>query len=832
MPPLVTSFQEWFDSHRSGLSHDGRGLDGREPGRPDPAAFESARFRLLICRLSPYDDVQASITHRVLLCAAQAIPGVYADLAFFPPEPDAALLRQDGIPFWLASGSKRAPAEFDALAISLSVQQEAFNLPAALRESGLRLDAASRLADPRHPWIILGGHAAGSAPFLHGDTLGPGSGGLVDAVCLGDGVAWLQEFLRRAMAAKAADLPKRDFLAALARELPGTYVPSLYRHLVEDHRLVSITPLLPDLPMPVQHRQDPMETWLQDYDGAYIPFSDEETEETLPLAAGCAYRCRFCQTGWLRNQLSTAPPQAVLPTASRFKAAMVNADLNLLASDACSIPGLDDLLDALCPLFRRVSVKSLSIASLVRHPESFRLLRKLAKHEFTFGVEGISARLRAFLGKPATAADLIRIAEHLSGGGLRQIKLFFIATGLEEERDLRELEQLLNQIHAKIPSCRLIASFMPLFLAPFTPLQFAPLPALPPHLETTLSACVRQAGGEFRWSADPEEIDLMNRLCRAGRTATTALVDFSLRRGMRYTRRLPPALSRELAQSLPCDSDEQPAHAVFPWSDLEASASPITLWRSYESARQELQAPALSPASASPAPLRSSRFADDSPPLPPLERIEFWSWIPPEQSRHPDHVIARSIFRTLFADWPAGLAPYRGNPRLLHPPGTSGLALASAEFLAGTPPPPQNTNSLPPPSPIHSDEWWYQIDWTASIPAKTILQFLQHNHVKFQTVRHETARWHIVEKAFRKKSGILALREDESHAALFCQSHAPVLESHRPALAGGVVQAILSKTAFPCPACKGTLFHPLHHTGTEPPPACFDCWTRRPKTSR
>lgn len=831
MSPPPPSYPEWFNARRAELSHDGRGLDGREPGRPDPAAFATARFRLLICRLSPYDDVQASITHRVLLCAAQAVPGVYADLAFFPPEPDAALLRQDGIPFWLASGAKRAPAEFDAVAISLSVQQEAFNLPAALRESGLRLDAASRLADPRHPWIILGGHAAGSAPFLHGDALGPGSGGLVDAVCLGDGVTWLQEFLRRSMAAKTAT-PKSDFLAALSRDLPGTYVPSLYRHVVDDNRLVSIAPLLPDLPMPVPHRQDPMEACLQNYDGAYIPFSDEETEETLPLAAGCAYRCRFCQTGWLRKELSAAPQNALIHTAARFKSAMVNADLNLLASDACSIPGLEAMLDALCPLFRRVSVKSLSIASLVRHPESFRLLRKLAKHEFTFGVEGISARLRAYLGKPATAADLIRIAEHLSGGGLRQIKLFFIATGLEEEPDLRELEQLLNHIHVKIPSCRLIASFMPLFLAPFTPLQFAPLPALPLHLENTLSACVRQAGGEFRWSASPDEIALMNRLCRAGRAATPLLVDFSLRRGMRYTHRHSSALSGELAQSLPCDPAEQHLHSVFPWSDLEASATPLTLWRSYESARQELQASAPPIASASPAPLRSPRFADNSSPLPPLERIGLWAWIPPEQSRHPDHVIARSIFRTLFADWQAGLAPYRGNPRLLHPPGTSGWALASAEFLAGTPPPPQNTAPPPPLPPDTPDEWWFEIGWPATAPAKAILLFLQQHRAKYQTIRRGTARWHIVEKAFRKKSGILALREDESQTTLFCQPHAPVLETRRPACNGGEVHAILAKAASPCPACKGNLFHPLHHTGTEPPPACFDCMTKPPKPSR
>ena len=134
--------------------------------------------------------------------------------------------------------------------------------------------------------------------------------------------------------------------------------------------------------------------------------------------------------------------------------------------------------------------------------------------------------------KPATAPDLLRIVASLAEGGLRQLKLFFIATGLEAEPDAAELEALLKGIRAQAPACRLIASFMPLFHAPFTPLQFAPLRAWSPELERSLMSAVRSAGGEFRWSAAPGEIILMNRLCRAGRAATPALVDFALRRGL------------------------------------------------------------------------------------------------------------------------------------------------------------------------------------------------------------------------------------------------------------------------------------------------------------
>ena len=827
MDPRFKSYSDWLATRRSSLSRDGLWLAGDEPGRPDPAGFDQARLRILICRLSPYDDVQASITHRVLLNAAQAVPGVYADLAFFPPEADAALMRKDGIPFWLATGSKRAPADFDVVAISLSVQQEALNLAAALRESGLRLDFAGRMAEARQPLVILGGHGAGSVPFVHGDAGGPGTGGLVDAVCLGDGVAWLQEFLRKWIAGPATGQPKPDFLHALARDLPGTYVPELYRHEIQDHRLVSIAPLRPDIPMPVEFRQDPMDVWLEGYDGAYIPFSEEETEETLPLAAGCAYRCRFCQTGWMRGEFSAATREELLATAVRFKAAMVNADLNLLASDACSISGLDGILEALCPLFRRVSVKSLSVASLVRRPESFRLLRKLAKHEFTFGVEGISARLRAYLGKPATVADLIRIAGSLADGGLRQLKLFFIVTGIEEDRDLAELEALLKSLRAKVPACRIIASFMPLFHAPFTPLQFAPVRTLSPQLAQALTAAVRHAGGEFRWSAFPDEISLMNRLCRAGRIATPAVVDYSCRRGLRYYRRLNPDLIRELERELPADSDEKNLRSVFPWSDIQAAADAPTLWRSYRQACQDKSTP--------PGPVSTGRAIP--PPAPPVpappektERLSFWVQIPPGQANHPDHVIVRRLFRNLFAGNENSVAAYWGKPRLLRPAGLAGLALASAEFKPGRPIPLNDALAEKADAPeIREESVLFGVRWPTPEPAERILHALKHGRVKFQTVRHGASRWHVVERGFRARSGIAAWQEDGRATWLFCHRGAAVLEDIPETDPPGATRVLLVQAGAACPDCKSPSLTVLKSIGTETPPICFDCLTRPPR---
>ncbi len=815
------TYSEWLEARRPQLSRGGLWLDGREPGRLNPSGFDSARLKILICRLSPYEDVLASITHRLLLHTAQSVPGVFADLAFFPSESDALVMQQDGIPFWLATGCKRAPADFDVIAISLSVQQEAVNLPFAMKQSGLQLDFEGRMAQARHPFILLGGHGAASVPFLHGDAHGPNTGGLVDAVCLGDGITWLPHFLQEWMNAHLSGISKKEFLCAQAKEMPGTYVPALYRHDDPSGPLVAITPLLPELPMPVQFRQDSLDAWLKDYDGTFIPFSEEEIEETLPLAAGCLYRCRFCQTGWMRKEFSVAPRSELVKSAKRVKASMVNSDLNLLASDACSLSGLEKIMDDLQPLFRQVSVKSLSVSSLVHRPEYFDLLRKLAKHEFTFGVEGISARLRAYLGKPATAQDLIRIAGSLSHSGLRQLKLFFILTGLEEDRDVQELELLIQNIHIKVPSCRIIASFMPLFHAPFTPMQFAPIRAVSEELERALTLGVRHAGAEFRWSAFPDEIALMNRLCRAGRKATPALVHFSIHKNLRYDRCLAPALIRELASHLPEDTEEKNGRAIFPWSDIQASVPSKTLWQSYKKACQELLDPPSAIATQPPPP-RSIPHPSPTPPEEP-QRFFFWTTLQPEQAHHPDQVIARSVFRAAFSTAPQEAFSYLGNPILRRPPGTFGIALLSAEFRKEPHLPLLEKRIADPNEPT-----LFVIRWPNGESAKRLVKCLQQGRVKFQTVRRNPHLWHIVERSFRGRTGITAIREQENHTLLFCHQRPILLENiftHWVGPAGSVC-AVLSKGETPCPVCKGSTVRVMAFDGTEIIPPCFDCLTK------
>lgn len=565
----------------------GYAYDGGEPGRQDPQEFENASVRLLICRLSTYDDVVPSITHRMLYWAARQVPGVYVDLAFMPSGADIAFLKRNDIPWLVASGAKQPPTSFDVVAFSISVPQEALNLPAAMHNSGLRLSAKERLEDVSHPLVILGGNAAGSVPFIHGDVVrGEHCGGLVDAVCFGDGLVWLQEFLKALMMAKSDNTPKRELLAGIAQNIPGTYVPTLYTHSFSNSCLTEI--IAEDkFPLPVKYRVEDPASWTGGYDGAFIPFSKEEIEESLPLAIGCVYRCRFCQSGWMRGVLTETELSGFLETARRLKKARAVADLNLLASDACSVNNLGKLLPELMCLFPHVSLKSLAVASL-HYRQQLEWFRLLEKHEFSLGVEGISKRWRTWLGKKVDESQIYQVAQDLAQYGLRRLKLFYIITGMEEEADWSEFLSFVGRLKAAASRVRVITSFTPLFHAPFTPLQFAALKPISDGDSVSLEKRMRRCGVEFRWSAAPGEIHLMNLLVRAGRMATPLLVKQSLAGTWRYYNQLPETAIKNPAGWFAGEGINAAALSVawdeqrpLPCDDFESGTPRSKLWSCY-----------------------------------------------------------------------------------------------------------------------------------------------------------------------------------------------------------------------------------------------------------
>src|SRR5512134_2715038 len=151
-------------------------------------------------------------------------PDVVCERAFLLEDEDKAELERTGSP--LVSFETGTPLrEFDAVAFSVSFENDYLHVLQVLRLAGVPLRASAR--GPRDPLVILGG----AATFLNPEPLAP----FADLVAVGEG----EVLVARMLAALLGASEPRRGLEAL-REQDGFYVPSRYEvRYAEDGTLIA-----------------------------------------------------------------------------------------------------------------------------------------------------------------------------------------------------------------------------------------------------------------------------------------------------------------------------------------------------------------------------------------------------------------------------------------------------------------------------------------------------------------------------------------------------------------------------------------------------------------
>jgi hypothetical protein len=146
------------------------------------------------------------------------------------------------------------------------------------------------------------------------------------------------------------------------------------------------------------------------------------------------------------------------------------------------------------------------------------------KRSFTLGIEGISDRMRRYYRKGIEASQIDEAIGRLSHPAVREIKLFYILAGVEDDRDIVEFAAFAARTaetrRRSAPGQRIIVSAGYLVRLPFTPLQYAPLCLDRDGLEAIArrveGACAA-AGLEFRLAANFEEYYVDQLLALGGR---------------------------------------------------------------------------------------------------------------------------------------------------------------------------------------------------------------------------------------------------------------------------------------------------------------------------
>lgn len=492
-------------------------------------SWEKASARILIVRLSPFRDVDRSASHLVLFAELRrANPALYLDFAFFPSRAERQILRAaetacrapqtahgadagtagaaaaeagstgadagaagtaaeagaaKKYSWYYGIASGRPPADYDLLLVSNSFGLELINLPYLFSTSDMPPRARERRRKGGFPLVLAGGSnasAAGPLVFEDGDSFvdgiffGEAEGGFVPLISILLDTAYApDERLRRAIS------------------IPGFWAPGLSAVSSESTLPAVGRRLCPGSPPPLTDQP--------------LLNSKESSTARIQISAGCPGLCSFCFEGWDRKPYRELPLGQVIDCARAIKRRTGADTLEVFSFNFNTHADVFALFFELGRIFRRVSFMSQRLDILAETPLLFEAELAGEKRSYTLGVEGVSARMRAFYRKGLTEEDITAIIGKLVSPEVREIKLFYIISGLETDADIAEFAEFmagLSRLKAeRAPGLRVLASAGYLVRIPRTPLEYAPLALDKTTLEDRAERLARGAAGagiEFR----------------------------------------------------------------------------------------------------------------------------------------------------------------------------------------------------------------------------------------------------------------------------------------------------------------------------------------------
>lgn len=461
-------------------------------------AWENASTRILVLRLSPFRDVEGSNSHLLLFAECRkALPEAFVDFGFFPDAKDRAVLGSRRLPYFYGLQSGMGPADFDLVLISNAFALELINLSYLYSGSGLPRRASERArkaaANPASggepvPIVVMGGSnaAAAGALLFPGAEKEEASDSLVDGIFFGEGEGAIGE-LASALTKTGASRSERLELAASTEG----FWQALSGRTAKRRVLLPRPPFLTSYP---------------------ILNSEGADTARLQISAGCLGFCAFCLEGWESRPYREMPVGEAASAARELKARTGASGLDVYSYNFNVHSGVFELMLELSRVFRRVNFMSQRLDILAESPALANAELAMDKRSFTLGIEGISERMRRYYRKRIDARDIDRAFDRLVLPAVRELKLFYIIAGIEDDRDLSEFAEFAARAaerrRREAPGQRIIVSAGYLARLPFTPLQYAALCLDRERLESIarrMEGVCAASGIEFRMASDFEE---------------------------------------------------------------------------------------------------------------------------------------------------------------------------------------------------------------------------------------------------------------------------------------------------------------------------------------
>jgi radical SAM family uncharacterized protein/radical SAM-linked protein len=426
-----------------------------------------AELRWALAFPDTYEVGMSNVGFRLLYHALNERPGVACERLFMPWVDLEAALRAERLPLFSIE-SRASIAAFDIVGFTLQFELCYTTVLAMLELGGIPLFTKDRRRDDP---LILGGGPCAYNPEPVADFF--------DALVVGEGEEVIHEISDVVLAWKRSRGPREDLLWMLA-EIPGVYVPSLFRvHYHADHTIRAYEPLKPGYEK-ITRRVVPDLNLVPQAEKPIVPFL-QTVHDRLPLEIqrGCTRGCRFCQVGMITRPTRQRDPNQVREIAKRGLLSTGYEEvgfLSLSAGDYSCINGvLEDFFEEFGP--ENVSISLPSLRTETMTPRLATQIMQVRKSGFTVAPEAATERMRRVINKGNAEKDLLTAVDSIFQAGWDVVKFYFMI-GLPTERDedvraiVRLCAEALRRGKKLNPRASInvgVSTFCP---KPFTPFQW------------------------------------------------------------------------------------------------------------------------------------------------------------------------------------------------------------------------------------------------------------------------------------------------------------------------------------------------------------------------
>ena len=416
--------------------------------------------RMALCYPNTYYVGMSNLGFQSIYGLLNRTPGVVCERVFLPDPDDIDEHRKSrGKLFTLESQSR--VQEVGILGFSCSYELDFVNVLKVLDLAGIPLRSEER--DEHWPLVIMGG----AVSFINPEPLAD----FIDAMVVGEG---------EEAACAIVDVwrvlgkgPRAALLEALA-EIPGVYVPSLYRQTYDGIHITERRTL-----GPARERIERLAVKRLDFNAhtsIITPHTEFSRSFLIEVSRGCPYLCRFCVVGYVYTPNRWRDLELVW---EGCKAGLAHTNrVGLLGAVVNLYPKMPELTRRLLAEGAHCSFASLRADSL--KDEVVDAIQASGQETLTLAPETGDQDLRWFVNKRMKDEALMKALERGVERGVRNFRLYFMM-GIpgETEENVRDTIRIIAECHRLIrdkalPGSKLQASVSQFVPKPGTPFQWMP----------------------------------------------------------------------------------------------------------------------------------------------------------------------------------------------------------------------------------------------------------------------------------------------------------------------------------------------------------------------